>query len=60
MDPTETFMVTATPPDDPLLESADPKVAVGRIEDDDTERVRQRSLGAVLAGVGRWRRTRWT
>ncbi len=52
VEPTETFTVTVTLPDDPLFESAE-ATATGRIEDDDTEQARQRSLGMVLAGVGR-------
>ncbi len=52
VEPTETFTVTGTLPADPLFESAD-ATATGRIEDDDTERARRRSLGMVLAGVGR-------
>lgn len=50
VEPTKTFTVTL--PDDPLLEIVEATV-VGRIEDDDTEWARQRSLGMVLAGVGR-------
>ncbi len=52
VEPTETFTVTATLPADPLFESAE-ATATGRIEDDDTEQARKRSLGMVLAGVGR-------
>ena len=52
VEPTETFTVTVTLPADPLFERAD-ATAVGRIEDDDTEQARKRSVGMVLAGVGR-------
>ena len=48
--PPETFTVTL--PEDPVMEVAE-AMAEGRIEDDDTERARQRNLGMVLAGVGR-------
>lgn len=41
-----------TVPEDALIETA-AAMAEGWIEDDDTERARQRSLGIVLAGVGR-------
>ena len=50
VEPTETFTVT-------LL--ADPSIGIvratveGRIEDNDTEHARKRSLGMVLAGVAR-------
>ena len=50
VEPTETFTVTV--PADPLFERAD-ATATGTIEDDDTERARKRSVGMVLAGVGR-------
>ena len=52
VEPTETFRVTVTLPADPLFERAD-ATAEGRIEDDDTEQARKRSVGMVLAGVGR-------
>lgn len=51
---TETFTVTITVPADALIESA--KAAAERwIEDDGTAWARKRSLGAVLAGMGRTR-----
>ena len=52
VEPTETFTVTVTLPADPLFERAE-ATAEGRIEDDDTEQARKRSVGMVLAGVGR-------
>ena len=52
VEPVETFTVTVTLPAETSIELAQ-GTAAGRIEDDDTERARQRSLGMVLAGVGR-------
>ena len=52
VEPVETFTVTVTLPAETSVELAQ-GTAVGRIEDDDTEQARQRSLGMVLAGVGR-------
>ena len=52
VEPVETFTVTVTLPAETSIELAQ-GTAVGRIEDDDTEQARQRSLGMVLAGVGR-------
>ncbi len=52
VEPVETFTVTVTLPGDPVIEATD-VTAEGRIEDDDAERARKRSLGMVLAGVGR-------
>ena len=52
VEPTETFTVTVTLPADTSIELAKDTVE-GRIEDDDTEQARKRSLGMVLAGVGR-------
>ncbi len=52
VEPVETFTVTVTLPGDPIIEATD-VTAEGRIEDDDTEQARKRSLGMVLAGVGR-------
>ena len=42
----------ALPTEETSIELAKP-TAEGRIEDDDTEPARKRSLGMVLAGVGR-------
>ncbi len=54
----ETFTVML--PADPGIELTQ-GTAEGRIEDDDTEQARQRSLGWYWRGsAGRWRRTRWT
>ena len=50
VEPTETFTVTL--PADTAINLAK-ETAEGRVEDDDTERARKRSLGMVLAGVGR-------
>ena len=52
VEPVETFTVTVTLPAETSIELAQ-GTAAGRIEDDDTEQARQRSLGMVLAGVGR-------
>ncbi len=52
VEPPETFTVRVTLPADTAIELAKP-TAEGRIEDDDTEQARKRSLGMVLAGVGR-------
>ena len=52
VEPVETFTVTVTLPADTSIELAK-GTAAGRIEDDDTEQARRRSLGMVLAGVGR-------
>ena len=52
VEPTETFTVRVTLPADSTIELAQDTVE-GRIEDDDTERARKRSVGMVLAGVGR-------
>ena len=52
VEPVETFTVTVTLPADTSIELAK-GTAEGRIEDDDTEQARRRSLGMVLAGVGR-------
>ncbi len=52
VEPTETFTVTVTLPAETSIELAQDTVE-GRIEDDDTEQARKRSLGMVLAGVGR-------
>ena len=52
VEPTETFTVTVTLPADTSIDLAKDTVE-RRIEDDDTEQVRKRSLGMVLAGVGR-------
>ena len=52
VDPTETFTMMGRLPADPLIEGTE-ATAEGRIKDDDTERARRRSLGMVLAGVGR-------
>ena len=52
VEPVETFTVTVTLPAETSIELAQ-GTAEGRIEDDDTEQARQRSLGMVLAGVGR-------
>lgn len=50
VEPVETFTVTVTLPGDPVIQATD-VTAEGRIEDDDTEQARKRSLGTVLAGV---------
>ena len=50
VEPVETFTVTL--PAGTSIELAQDTVE-GRIEDDDTEQARKRSLGMVLAGVGR-------
>ena len=52
VEPTETFTVTVTLPAETSIELVQDTVE-GRIEDDDTEQARKRSLGMVLAGVGR-------
>ena len=52
VEPPETFTVTGTLPAGVFVEMA-AATAVGKIEDDDTEQARRRSLGMVLAGVGR-------
>ncbi len=52
VEPPETFTVTLTLPAETSVELAK-GTAAGRIEDDDTEQARRRSLGMVLAGVGR-------
>ncbi len=52
VEPVETFTVTVTLPAETSIELAQ-GTAAGRIEDDDTEPARRRSLGMVLAGVGR-------
>ena len=52
VEPVETFTVTVTLPAATSIELAQ-GTAAGRIEDDDTEQARRRSLGMVLAGVGR-------
>ena len=52
VEPPETFTVTVTLPAGVFAEMA-AATAVGTIEDDDTEQARRRSLGMVLAGVGR-------
>ncbi len=52
VEPVETFTVTVTLPADTSIELTK-GTAEGRIEDDDTEQARRRSLGMVLAGVGR-------
>ncbi len=52
VEPTETFTVTVTLPAETSIELAQDMVE-GRIEDDDTEQARKRSLGMVLAGMGR-------
>ncbi len=52
VEPPETFTVRVTLPADTAIDLAKP-TAKGRIEDDDTEQARKRSLGMVLAGVGR-------
>ena len=44
--------MTVTRPADTLIEIAQ-DIVEGRIEDDNTEQARKRSLGMVLAGVGR-------
>ena len=49
---TFTIRVTAQLSDEAVF-AAQPVTAVGRIKDDDTEQARQRSVGMVLAGVGR-------
>ena len=48
----QTFTVRVTLPADTLIELTK-GTAEGRIEDDDTEQARKRSLGMVLAEVGR-------
>ena len=52
VEPPETFTVTVTQPTETWIELTQATVE-GRIEDDDTEQARKRSLGIVLAGVGR-------
>ena len=52
VEPPETFTVTVQLPDEAIF-AATPATATGRIEDDDTEQARKRSVGMVLAGVGR-------
>ena len=52
VEPPETFTVTVTLPAGAFAEMA-AATATGTIEDDDAEHARRRSLGMVLAGVGR-------
>ena len=52
VEPPETFTVTVRLPEEAIF-AATPATATGTIEDDDTEQARKRSVGMVLAGVGR-------